>query len=435
MSSENDPFSNLAHPPQAVRVKGRLPAQGHHASFGEIYSSTTVPANVELALAAPVRDLIQFWGRVAPQAHWTPEIPPFTGLLQAVDGSIQHQAGLNGYRLVIADSPASKRSHTLGWIDSNVKLRIEDHVRASGIQAPAAASQLSSLVFRILAILFKAADHRIGSSMTFNESVYLQECCVDLCLGPHAKAFGFLHAARGSALNAAALEVVRARAGNDVEALLREAIVSGFAIVDVPRESDVLLDEESKEHLGQVYGSALSQVLDRRGPARALDLGGFLTSLASATSLVWVLDDNGETIFDLRFLDQLLLERPLELTLLTNSTALSENSTTAQVLELLPRFPELWRASRQGALRVISEDQRFTALEPARCRPGTMTALRSADLVLFKGINLYEVFRDTGINAFYAFTVAGPNAMRLTSAELGEPIMIHIPRDGGGHAE
>ncbi len=43
MSSENDPFSNLAHPPQAVRVKGRLPAQGHHASFGEIYSSTTVP--------------------------------------------------------------------------------------------------------------------------------------------------------------------------------------------------------------------------------------------------------------------------------------------------------------------------------------------------------------------------------------------------------
>ncbi len=165
------------------------------------------------------------------------------------------------------------------------------------------------------------------------------------------KAFGFLHAARGSALNAAALEVVRARAGNDVEALLREAIASGFAIVDVPRESDVLLDEESKEHLGQVYGSALSQVLNRRGPACALDLGGFLTSLASATSLVRVLDDNGETIFDLRFLDQLLPERLPELTLLTTPRALSENSTTAQALELLPRFLELWRLTRQGALR------------------------------------------------------------------------------------
>mgnify|MGYP006883702101 CR=1 FL=1 len=64
-----------------------------------------------------------------------------------------------------------------------------------------------------------------------------------------------------------------------------------------------------------------------------------------------------------------------------------------------------------------------------------MTGIRSADLVLGNVMDFYEVSRDTGINAFYAFTVAGPNAMRLRSAELGEPIMIHIPRDGGGHAE
>ena len=106
-----------------------------------------------------------------------------------------------------------KLLHTLRWIDTNVKVRIEESGAAHQIPLQAISDIVYAVLF-VYCVIVKMADHRLARSMNFNYSMFLQDRIIQLLLGDDLVT---ATAERGSAStqgvatlsNAIALELLR----------------------------------------------------------------------------------------------------------------------------------------------------------------------------------------------------------------------------------
>jgi uncharacterized protein with ATP-grasp and redox domains len=149
----------------------------------------------------------------------------------------------------------------------------------------------------------------------------------------------------------------------------------------------------------------------------------------------WFFDDNGETVLDLRFLNQAISETDAQFVLFVNSVPVSENVTANQLMNLIHdgSFPNLVTALQTGRAHILKEAQYLAGLEKSWLTQNGKAALATLDLVLFKGASLYESFQDTGLDAYYGLVVAGPNSHRLTGREMRSPVLIHSPKNHSCH--
>ncbi len=418
--------------PPGLRIKGRAPRLDYGTTFADVYAATPVlPAAT--ALARLRDEMTRFRGRLPFDGGRHP-VPHLTSwLFQPVAGASTAQGTIlcspKSPLMQIARAPAEKISHTLGWVDSNVKLRVEDICAVNAFADPVARAAATTALIGF-ALVLKSDGHAFARSLTFNESAFTQERIVDALFGPYADALSLIHDLRADRLNRAAYAISLDWKDRGLADLLRIAVASGGAIAGLIRDGEVLVTGSRADLEGQ-FARALDTYLTERSHTADPAFADFAERLtAQRCRLAWIFDDNGETMFDLLFLEKVLRETATQLVLVANATAVSENITTTQLRRQLDAgaFPSLRAALATGRASLVEERQLMPGLEPVWLRAATRSALSRVGPVLCKGANLYETFQLPDLDAYYAFVVLGVNSVRLTGRDTYTPVLLHSPK-------
>lgn len=437
--AEADPFDVAAlRPERNLWVKGRSPRGSYDADFAEVYVATnSLPWPSVLRLAATEIDAFRRAQLRATVDSGAPDETQLRSILlrpvpsrKAVIGSRTIVGTPKSTELQLANSHPAEMAYTIGRIDVNVKLRVEDICTTAGLPERTTRHAVESAQL-IYAALLKADNHALARIITANESNFISERIVDVLFGPLSEKFAQAHARRAERLNSAARLVAESSPTADLERLLVASVVSGGVIAAIAREGELGLDGAT-QNLRLHYAAALDSRLGKGQNVSHTEFRSFVDRLAAGRARVgWFFDDNGETVLDLRFLNAVLDQTPVELTLFVNSLPVSENTNYGQLVALVHdgSYPLLSAALRDGRARIVVESMHLAAFERAWLSPRTLHELDRTDYVLFKGANLYETFQDEGLDAYYAFVVASPNSLRLTSRDLWAPILVHSPPD------
>jgi hypothetical protein len=332
---------------------------------------------------------------------------------------------------------AEKLRHTLGWIDTNVKNQVE---RACGaLRADRLAPALAESALRIYALLIKMDDFALADRININASMWLQARAVELIVGPELYAAslgrgeGIVPA--GALSNRIALELLRALPldRRDAAQLCAASIFMG------------VIWSASEEVQSRFRGAPEPCLADLADRLRALgsslaidDSRAFLRIMGEdlPRELLVVLDDTGESVFDLA-LFQLLLESTgrLSVVFLANRYAVSNNMNVAMLEQLLaqPEFAGLRGFRDAGRVRIIEEPQSLNSFEVELLSPRSLAAMDSADLLYVKGQNFFEVFQPTSRDRFYAFVVEGMTSRLLTGCAHESGVFAYVPRGSAGY--
>ncbi len=437
--AEVDPFDVAAlRPERNLRIKGRAPRGSYNADFAEVYmaaKSLSLPSALRLTATE-----IDAFRRAQMRATVDSGAPDETQLRALLLRPVPTRATVIGGQTIVntpkspelqlANSHPAEMAYTIGRIDANMKLRVEDICTAAGLPEQATRHAVESAQLSYAALL-KADNHALARIITANESNFISERIVDALFGPLSEEFVHAHARHAERLNSAARLVAESSPTGDLERLLIASVISGGAIAAIAREGD-LGPDDVRQDLRLRYAADLDSRLGKNQDVRRTEFRSFVGRLAARRARVgWFFDDNGETVLDLHFLNAVLDQTPAELIFFVNSLPVSENTNYDQLVALVHdgSYPFLSAALRDGRARIVAEAMYLAAFERAWLSSRTLHELDRTDYVLFKGANLYESFQDEGLDAYYAFVVASPNSLRLTARNLWEPILVHSPPD------
>lgn len=154
-------------------------------------------------------------------------------------------------------------------------------------------------------------------------------------------------------------------------------------------------------------------------------------------SLLVVLDDNGESMFDLAIVQQLTGAEPgVTATLLVNRYPVSDNISLPTLTHALaqPYFAELRRRVADGGVSISLEAQPFRSFEPAYLAPATRAAIDRCDLLYVKGANFFETFQVVGKHRFHALAVHEFTTELLTGCPRGTGVLAELRAGQDGSA-
>ena len=121
-----------------------------------------------------------------------------------------------------------------------------------------------------------------------------------------------------------------------------------------------------------------------------------------------ILDDNGESVFDLALFQQLLRDTVnLQVGFVVNQYSISNNISLDVFLKVLANdyFYDLRHQWREGRVALFIERQMFRSFEDIYLSPEIRRELHTAEAAYIKGVNFFETFQLNGITRYYCFTV------------------------------
>ncbi|MCB9284368.1 MAG: DUF89 family protein [Lewinellaceae bacterium] len=321
-----------------------------------------------------------------------------------------------------------KLLHSLHWIDSNIKLQIEK----IGINLNLPDMDVKLLVetaFSIYSYLIKATDFYLARNMNFNYSMFFQERIISILFDQLSIPQETLLLKEGKLVNDVALNLLQQYVSFSFDKLTTLSVFMGVAWVDlnaVQKTSHIDL-----EHSMQT----MDHFLDFHSRKWCIDhRNHFLEDIKEADTIkktiLCILDDNGESVFDLALFQHLLIDYPkLEVVFTVNSFPVSHNIALSSFKYLLDTeyFRNLNRFFDQGRARLITERQVFRSFETSSLMPSTVQALKKADLIYIKGANFFETFQLKNFLTYYAFTAHGYTSLMLTGCPKGSGIFARIP--------
>lgn len=323
-----------------------------------------------------------------------------------------------------------KLQHTLAWADANMKLQVERV--AEPLRLPDHAIRLiAESVLRAYCLLAKQADHRLARTMNFNHSMFLQDRVVNLLVG-NALYWAPTQGQRGRLANRIALDMLRQFPRAEPPDLAALAVFMGVVWTNRP---DVQSEyERAPERTIAELGDALLAL--RRWAIN--DIDRFLAEIASndVGPLLVVLDDNGESVFDLALLQALLERLPaLQVTFLVNRFPVGANLSLATLQEVLAHagLSGLRRQLEHGRARLCIESQLLPSFEVAYLSATARAWLADAGIAYVKGVNFFETFQPVGLPRYYAFVVSGPMSAALTGCAEGEGVFARVPSGEAGY--
>jgi uncharacterized protein with ATP-grasp and redox domains len=162
-------------------------------------------------------------------------------------------------------------------------------------------------------------------------------------------------------------------------------------------------------------------------PLRVDDSQLFVDRILSAGHMVYVPDDNGETVFDLALLQRALESNPnLQIYIVANKTPVSNNVDIQAVQSICQRdlFKRLY-----ANVHFLGID---SCLEVPLCKDLTLEEQRvisNSDVVMVKGQMFFEYCDMYKLNphTFYFFVSSSAINNRLTGVKPNEGIVAHIP--------
>jgi hypothetical protein len=329
----------------------------------------------------------------------------------------------------LIEAPPAKLIHTLAWVDTNIKIAVE-RLGAVHRTPEDVLREVVHSALMIYAVLLKMDGHLLVRTISFNHSMYLQERIVDLAFGERLPSetlpgIGFM-------ANSMALSLLSTVGPIDFRELCELSVFMGI----------VWASESSRQ--GEFSGDRRAAVVELlRELERARSTFGVdhteklheQVSMCERCSGVFVLDDNGESVFDLAIVQRLLEEyRDLTISLLINRFPVSNNISLPTLRAALeePTFDAARRFVSEQRLLIYTENQAFRSFEPDYLSVVAREVIEHADFVYVKGANFFETFQLPQKTRYHCFTVSGPTGVMLTGFPEGTGIFARIPAGVNG---
>jgi hypothetical protein len=197
------------------------------------------------------------------------------------------------------------------------------------------------------------------------------------------------------------------------------------------------LQERYQANPGTVLGDIETQLVSDTHPMGVDHIERFLREAGRpGARIAVVLDDNGESVFDLALFQQLLREAgELQVSFVVNRYPIS-NNISEEAVELLlrdPFFADLARFIQTGRAELLREEQVFRSFETGYLKPATRRRIEAASMVYVKGANFFETFQLPRTNSYHAFTVHGEMSETLTGCPDGTGIWANLPPGRRGY--
>ena len=345
--------------------------------------------------------------------------------------SIFHLGYLFPFPLYLA-SPEKVR-HNFAWIDTNLKIQIETITSALQL-GPDITRGLVEGVFSVFSYLVKADSHYLIHHMNFNHSMFIQERILQLIFGDEIFRDDIQLIEQGKLSNRIALSLFQEMGVCSFSRISTLSVFMGIVWSGAKEYQQTFLDHPSlalQEFVQQLNLSEREWGVDERNQLR-LDL---CSPESRYKRWLIVLDDNGESVFDLILFQHAILENPeLHLTYVVNRYPISKNiseSTFHSLLEM-PYFLPLKAHIAAGKGRILVEQQLFRSFEQTYLQPSTRKAIAFADIAYIKGVNFFETFQLLAIPRYYAFTVHGYTSELLTGYSSGMGILVKLHQEEKG---
>ncbi len=156
-------------------------------------------------------------------------------------------------------------------------------------------------------------------------------------------------------------------------------------------------------------------------------LGQFQSAVIESSSkrLIWLIDNDGEAVFDL-WLIQMLLDRGHQITIVGKAAPASNDATLTDLEDIinLPQFEELRRAVNGGDVSLCSSGSKTTGTNLYQATPSFVNLLLDADLVISKGQGNFYTTQGLKRDTFYLLLSKGVTAERFTGVTPDRNKMI-----------
>ncbi len=324
-----------------------------------------------------------------------------------------HPSSLSERPLPILDQvPKEKFEFNLYYQDSRVKLAVEEKL---GAQADAAESQSQALdLLEVIASLLSAeglAGRAVWQDLTDNDLDGLTVMVLDR-YDPH-RIEHLLDV--GYMTNERAMAGLPRLEGLTFEKLIQYQIFAGTVWW---MEKGATLTEQFPS-LGKVE-------IDDRTKFKQEVLGG-------KCNIIFFFDDNGELIWDLALILQLLQMNPqVHVTGVVSSQVVFNNSNVQTINKCLESriFLKIKESQR---FELFVEDSPRPALDPLFCSKELTELMKAADLAFLKGVALFEIMQNLPVDAYYAFVVHSLDSQICTGLKAGSGVFVRIPRGRYGY--
>lgn len=329
-----------------------------------------------------------------------------------------------------------KLLHTLVWIDANVKVMVERTGAACGMSV-SDTREVVRIALTVYCLLVKMQDYRLARAMNFNHSMFLQDRIVNLIFGD-ALFFAGADAAGdllrvGALSNQIALDLLRGLGPMSHRQLCVAAIFMGVVwTADAGVQHGFQADPDAAL---ATLAASLNRASRRLCVDEAEDFLRYVGGDPTET-IVAVLDDNGESVFDIALFQRLLRDtHRLKVEFLVNRFPVSNNIAVGTLEALLADdyFADLRRFREQGRVLARVETQAFRSFEHAYLLPQTTEAMRRAGRLYIKGQNFFETLQPTSFDRYYCFAVSGLTSQMLTGCPEGSGILAKVPAGCDGY--
>ena len=176
----------------------------------------------------------------------------------------------------------------------------------------------------------------------------------------------------------------------------------------------------------------LRQQFKHMRPLTLDDVSQFQKEVLGGTRhLVVIFDDNGELVWDLILIQQLLERNPdLAVTGIVNANVI-ENNSNHLTLDVCLRHEKLKplasQLTRNGRFRILAEyDPRFS-IDVGFCTAPVHRVLETADIVLVKGVAAFTTMQQLNSPTYYSFVVHSAASITCTGLQKGAGVFIRVP--------
>lgn len=325
---------------------------------------------------------------------------------------------------------------SLGHVDTRIKIILQDIADSGAIESKEVAN-LAEKAHRILASLLKADDFALTQYVNNMLVVYLQDRVIQLLVGNKA----YEHYRNKilvpdlQAKNNAAIEQVKqifplALKEKKQEVTDRFVALQVLAGVCFPQDKRGELFRPTNE-FEQIVGG-----LGANAHMGVNDIMDLFKDIQNADNInnafvEFFLDDVGEGIFDLLFMEALLDMFPgLKLRIWVNSYPVENNFSVPEFYRVLadPYFSKLRTFLQEGRLMLNATNVPLVCPDPRFFKQESLEALEKATAVIIKGASFFETNQFENVNAYYGFANYHKATMETTGIPMGKGVFAHVPR-------
>ena len=323
---------------------------------------------------------------------------------------------------------ASKKKllHTLAWIDTNIKVSVEQVAKYYKIPDEIVV-ELVERAFVVYCLLIKQQDYLLAHTINFNHSMFIQDRILALFLGYKIYLQNDVVQTRNKISNQIALELLKGLKNLSLRQLCLASIFMGVVWVN-----DLSLQDSFFLHSDSVLGDISNQLFSRNKKLAVDHIDAFLQEISLPnTRVVVVLDDNGESVFDLGLFQQIIMEYyELKIVFLVNRFPVSNNISEETFIQLIqdPFFSDLAKYLETGPGKILYEEQFFRSFEKKYLKPNTYQQLQIPSIAYIKGANFFETFHLPELVSYHIFTIHGEMSETLTGYSQGQGIFVRIPK-------